>query len=805
MTDQTQRLEIATVRAEVGSNILSRFSNDAIGAGGIPTESGDIKNLKLIIKEIEDKASVSSSIYPTVAAGLAETVEGGIFLVASAEDDEIYAVWKKVGGVAVDTGKRTLSSQAVEDATEAAQASATASAASALAAQSAAANAAEDFQEIFDADQAAREIEFNDFMNSIGFESIYLLYGAGIVVERQTQLVQRDGELYRVMNASDIPLTLTGTWATDAPKLEAMGDAVLRQDLINGDGSLVGMDGGTNLKAWGSHLRFPEQFASLQAWAASGGSLGIKGGTYSVSSEIAFPFGTQLHTFGDVILDASAAVTLGNFPNSCAVRLGGGSFSAMPALSINYLKGAIFLTFIAPHGLGVGSVFSIYNPTDFSFCSFRSYYRAGEFCRVAAVISPTQVRLTKPLYTGYTAAAVNLYKMNGGSFALHGSLKVIAPEALASVMAVRAQRLIDFNITGLKGYSKQSSAAIELEKCFNGEGHSLVAEQGLLSGTGNDYGLIFSNCQHMRMEGYFSASRHGITTGGYGDIGSVPCREIECSGTATTTFEGSAHAVDTHGNTEYFTFKGNIYGGFDGGGNHITVKGNVFAADDGIAFYHAEMTGYDRDYSGVRVYSDTDPAAASRGVIDLGGNNTSSAAADTVGGVFDCSGMVVYAPAAMSIFKLIQRNSVASNIRVKLDGAQVAQAAAGYESVRATHSGGTAFARTSMAGFEAPGEAAQVHTASELTGVFASGFVDISVTTAQASANAVVNFPVGIFKDAPNVTASANTTSLGSTSVSANTNTPTVSSVTVTVKTGSLGNFGAAGTVRVFWRASTAR
>ena len=133
MTDQTQRLEIATVRAEIGSNITYRFNNDAIDAGGIPTESGNIKNLKLIIKEIEDKASVSTSIYPTVAAGLAATAEGGMFLVASTDGDEIYQVWKKVAGAAVDTGKRTLSSQAIEDALVAADASADAAAASAVA------------------------------------------------------------------------------------------------------------------------------------------------------------------------------------------------------------------------------------------------------------------------------------------------------------------------------------------------------------------------------------------------------------------------------------------------------------------------------------------------------------------------------------------------------------------------------------------------------------------------------------------------------------------------------------------------
>ena len=135
MTDQAQRLEIATVRAEIGSNITYRFNNDAIDALLIPTDSGDIKNLKQVIADIqqegEDKISFATTIYPTTAAGIEATTSGAIFLVASAEDDEIYAVWQNVSGSAVDTGKRALSSQAIQDAMQIAAASAAASAASA--------------------------------------------------------------------------------------------------------------------------------------------------------------------------------------------------------------------------------------------------------------------------------------------------------------------------------------------------------------------------------------------------------------------------------------------------------------------------------------------------------------------------------------------------------------------------------------------------------------------------------------------------------------------------------------------------
>jgi|GEM_PF-6668614 len=122
MADQTQRLEIATVRAEVGSNIVFRFSNDAANADSIPTQSGDIQNLKQVVLEIQqdaaEKISISTTIYPTVAAGLAATADQGIFLVQSNDADEIYTVWQNQSGTAVNTGKTALSATAIEEALE---------------------------------------------------------------------------------------------------------------------------------------------------------------------------------------------------------------------------------------------------------------------------------------------------------------------------------------------------------------------------------------------------------------------------------------------------------------------------------------------------------------------------------------------------------------------------------------------------------------------------------------------------------------------------------------------------------------
>lgn len=73
---------------------------------------------------------------------------------------------------------------------------------------------------------------------NIGFESTYLTYGAGVVIQRPTQLVIRNGIYYRVTDPTNVPLTLTGNWATDSLSLTDVGDASLRAALaaISGAG-----------------------------------------------------------------------------------------------------------------------------------------------------------------------------------------------------------------------------------------------------------------------------------------------------------------------------------------------------------------------------------------------------------------------------------------------------------------------------------------------------------------------------------------------------------------------------------------
>ena len=86
----------------------------------------------------------------------------------------------------------------------------------------------------FNSAQDNRELEFYLLLSRTGFESLHLTYVSGIplTVDRPTQLIDYNGSMYRVKLPATFPLMLTGTWATDAPKLVDVADASLRSQVV---------------------------------------------------------------------------------------------------------------------------------------------------------------------------------------------------------------------------------------------------------------------------------------------------------------------------------------------------------------------------------------------------------------------------------------------------------------------------------------------------------------------------------------------------------------------------------------------
>jgi len=104
----------------------------------------------------------------------------------------------------------------------------------------------------FTLSQADKESRFQAFLVSSGYVSKGD-YAAGVVLEERNEYVAVSAAttgttagLYRPGPGATLPLTLTGTWATDSANLVLLGDDVLRQELAGPAGSkLVGHAGST--------------------------------------------------------------------------------------------------------------------------------------------------------------------------------------------------------------------------------------------------------------------------------------------------------------------------------------------------------------------------------------------------------------------------------------------------------------------------------------------------------------------------------------------------------------------------------
>lgn len=353
MVDQTTRLEIATVNAEIGSNIVYRFANDAAAAAEIPTDSGDIPNLKQVIVSIQEegaeKISFATTIYPTTAAGIAATTNGAIFLVQSVSADEIYTVWQNVSGVATDTGKRALNSQAVKDAETAAQASAASATASASAASTAAANAAASFTTIFQADQAQRSADFAASQAAMGYE-IPVPYATGILIQRVTQLIEHDGELYKAKPGT-LPWTTTGTWSADSAQLVSVGDAALRSQLAGTTGAEMVF---FSQKGSGSIARMLSAKLGESVSIADKGAVG-DGVTDSASALLS----AGLATTGSILVPDGNYVVTATTANSAGIAALLGRLKVHGTLQINLASGAHNFTqpfTVFSGGLGVNAI-----------------------------------------------------------------------------------------------------------------------------------------------------------------------------------------------------------------------------------------------------------------------------------------------------------------------------------------------------------------------------------------------------------------------------------------------------------------
>ncbi|MDH4438870.1 MAG: hypothetical protein QE284_00595 [Rhizobium sp.] len=339
-----------------------------------------------------------------------------------------------------------------------------------------------------------------------------------------------------------------------------------------------------------------DALTQLQAWASCPVSNRKRfTGVSKATDAITFPIDTTLEGDGyDVGIDFSAAVSITGF--NCVVFDGSANLVQLTDLSANVAKGATALSLVDASGIEPGDYFCIYNPADYSWMAgnvtgARNTYRSGEWCRAQSKSGNTVV-LMGPLWSAYTAAAMDVYRLRGGGPRLRDFR--IKPPYLA-VTAVYIDCAIEPVVERIRT-DGSSYAGLSLKRCIN-EHVDCVLFQKVESGTpGNEYGIVHSSCYGGEIHGSYYAQRHGIAFGNSDFPCCVPNRSVRVYADTYNSF-GIGSLDFGHGCNENLHAIGGTHSGIAiGGKNHkfsgvrsragiaqgggssgITVSGSEFA------------------------------------------------------------------------------------------------------------------------------------------------------------------------------------------------------------------------------------
>ena len=343
--------------------------------------------------------------------------------------------------------------------------------------------------------------------------------------------------------------------------------------LDNGNVAELITDGAVNVKQFGAKGDgVTDDTVAFRNAINSGYAVYVPKGHYILTEEIENTTGLTMYGDGEEsVLDFGSSIASGNY----ALSING----TLPELSnsiANVSAGSTTITFSSAHGLSVGDVFCIYNPTDYSWSGWREYYKAGEWCKVESITSATVVTVTRPLYDSYTGASVDIYKMNSVPVVLKDfSIIGTSSHGLLYVSACENVQLSNI-VSKLEKYS-----CVYVDRCYGVSATNLnLYNKGT---SDNDYGLLIGNCQNVTVQGgYYYGRRHGITTGGDSYAGCVPCRNINIlNATLDNNPAANQSSNGFHGNIEDALISDCvIYNAVNSAGRNVVVQ-NCKIIDNG--------------------------------------------------------------------------------------------------------------------------------------------------------------------------------------------------------------------------------
>ncbi len=524
--------------------------------------------------------------------------------------------------------------------------------------------------------------------------------------------------------------------------------------------------------------------------------------SYTVSDQITVPHNFTIISFGSKLVGSVTEALL---------YVGSETVTAIPDLAGDETVGDPVVSFAAAHGLAVGDVGCVYNPTDYSWSSSRSYYRAGEMFEVDKVTSSTQVRLTAGLMNSYTAASVDCYKLTTGTFNIIGQLTVQSTQPAPGdrTVAVKLCQVANSNIDGLIALGLGNTyAAVEMVRCYKVQLSGRVKQSGV-SVDGDAYGLVISNCQQIITRTHCSSTGHALSHGGNTGAGCVPNRDIQNFGTWETTAEGVKFAVDAHGNCERVHFNGTAKGGMSLGGASMSVAaGSCVLAETtiGVCLNLGEVKRPDFTFSGVKFFGNAvDPAVSTNAVISIGANGEWEVD-DMESGTLRFDGIEIHASSATRGVSARRQNSdtlAGAKHSIDLRGARILINGGGIPVYVDDVTNTLNWDRVNLTDADIPGLDSVIIEADRIQMPSQEGAADIAYTTSIATLDVAVVFPMAFPAGyRPKILAFLeDAKAIGATPVDAIVNTVSNTGFTLTARTYNAANFGATITQQFIWEA----
>lgn len=353
------------------------------------------------------------------------------------------------------------------------------------------------------------------------------------------------------------------------------------------------------------------------------------GGGFIVTAEVNFPTPKSID-FGNT----SVSYSSGNTTNP--ITVGQNIVVEKSTLTSTLDKLSVSLTLDDISNVEVGSMLSLYDPTDYSWSGWRPDYRKGEYLFVSDISGNTVTFRGATIDTYDSGSKVYLFTTL--KCKLTGKLTVTNTGTYGTTFGLRCWGLVDSDLTGLKVRLNDGTHALSLAKSVSCTGSSMEAIQSSGQVNQREYGLAQANCMNNTFEGRFHAERHGSTVGGDGQAGSAINRFLTIRGIITTTGLGSIQAADFHGNSEFCKYGGYIDGVTSGGSDTIIEEGSyIFSPVDGLApLTYSELKNTRHSAKNVTVVCNGIPS--NRGIIDAGGGSDVITADTVEGGAFDFTG-----------------------------------------------------------------------------------------------------------------------------------------------------------------------